>query len=68
MQRFEISTFFCTWLLQQTVACYRLTLFSGAEIGSENCKFGICAPFYFGLNYYTAADLYSMVYETAKAL
>jgi len=23
--------------------CYRPALFSGTEIGSENCKFGICA-------------------------
>ena len=27
-----------------------------------------CHAHRFGLNYYTAADLYSMVYETAKAL
>ena len=36
--------------------CYRPTQFSTAEIGSENCKFGICAsscaPLRFGLNYY----------------
>jgi len=42
-KQFEESMFSCTWPLQQTAAMLQADTISGAEVGSENCKFGICA-------------------------
>jgi len=58
VKRFEETMFSCTWSLQQTVGP---THFSGSEVGSENCKLGVCAlsyPHRFpSASCYTAADL-----------
>jgi len=48
--------FSCTWLLQQMAAIVSLV--------SVHCRGHRLAS----ASYYTAADLYSMVYETVKAL
>ena len=51
VKRFEINMFSCTWRLQQTAG-----MLQTAEVGSGNCKFGICAlscaPLRFGLLLY----------------
>ena len=51
---------------KKRLQCSRLTHVSVAEVGSENCKFGICALSHnahrlASSSYYAAAGMYSMV-------
>ena len=56
VKRFEIACFPARGHCNRRLQCYRPTQFSGAEAGSENCKYGICAlagaPLRFGLLLY----------------